>query len=183
MNFFRTKIPDVVICEPQVYNDERGYFFESFKKNDLENFLGYKVNFCQDNESKSDKGTLRGLHFQIEPFSQAKLIRVVSGSVIDVAVDLRKNSDTFGQHVKVEISSSNKKQLFIPKGFAHGFLSLENHTIFSYKVDNYYSADHDRGIIYNDKYLDINWSLSKTSLNLSSKDLDFPEFDFNKEYF
>ena len=183
MKFFKTDIPDVVICEPEVYNDERGYFFESFKQNDLENFLGYKVNFCQDNESKSNKGALRGLHFQIEPYSQAKLVRVISGSVIDIAVDLRKHSETFGKHVMVKISSSNKKQLFIPKGFAHGFLSLKNDTIFSYKVDNYYSPDHDCGIIYNDKYLDIKWPISENILNLSSKDLNFPNFNFEKEYF
>ncbi|MDA7914562.1 dTDP-4-dehydrorhamnose 3,5-epimerase, partial [Akkermansiaceae bacterium] len=121
MNFKQTKIPDVVICETKIFGDSRGYFFESFREDTLEKFIGYKVNFCQDNESKSDYGVLRGLHYQLPPSAQTKLVRVIEGRVLDVVVDIRKGSKTFGEHVAVELSGDNKKQLFIPKGFAHGF--------------------------------------------------------------
>ena len=182
MNFFRTKIPDVVICEPQVYNDERGYFFESFKKNDLEDFLGYKVNFCQDNESKSSFGVLRGLHYQLAPYAQTKIVRVISGAVLDVAVDIRKGSPTFGKHVSVELSEENKKQLIVPRGFAHGFVVLSEEAVFSYKVDNYYNLASDRGIASNDKSLGIDWKLNSNELKLSEKDLKQPLFK-NADYF
>ena len=170
MNFIRTKIPDVIICEPMVHGDSRGYFVETFRADKLEEFIGYTINFCQDNESKSSKGVLRGLHYQLAPDAQTKLVRVISGKVLDVAVDIRKGSPTFGQHVAVELSGENKRQLLIPRGFAHGFVVLEDNTTFAYKVDNYYSPEYDRGIVFDDKDLDIDWILNTSELNLSAKD-------------
>ena len=172
MKFSRAEISDVIIIEPKVFSDERGYFFESFKQNELNEFLGYDVNFCQDNESKSSFGVLRGLHYQESPFSQAKLVRVIQGSVLDVAVDIRKNSPTFGKHLAVELSEENKKQLFIPKGFAHGFVVLSETAIFSYKVDNYYNGEFDRGIAFDDIALDINWRIKKDDIKISLKDMN-----------
>lgn len=174
MNFIKTKIPDVIICEPKVFGDHRGYFTETFREDLLTEFLGYKINFCQDNESKSSKGVLRGLHYQLAPFAQTKLVRVISGRVLDVAVDIRKGSPTFGQHVAVELSEENKKQLLVPRGFAHGFVVLSDDTVFAYKVDNYYSPEKDRGILFNDPALNIDWQLSKEELKLSEKDTKQP---------
>ncbi|HIP30476.1 MAG TPA: dTDP-4-dehydrorhamnose 3,5-epimerase [Campylobacterales bacterium] len=174
MNFIRTKIPDVLVIEPQVHGDERGYFIETFRQEKLEDFLGFKVNFCQDNESKSSKGVLRGLHYQLAPAAQTKLVRVIQGSVLDVAVDIRKGSPTFGQHVTVELTAQNKKQMFIPRGFAHGFVVLEEDTIFTYKVDNYYSPKNDRG---------IDWILEKDKLNLSAKDKVQPKLNETNDLF
>ena len=171
MNFIRTQIPDVIIIEPKVHGDSRGYFVETFRQDKLEEFLGYKINFCQDNESKSSKGVLRGLHYQLHPAAQTKLVRVIQGRVLDVAVDIRKNSPTFGQHVAVELTNENKKQMLVPRGFAHGFIVLEDDTIFAYKVDNYYSPEYDRGIAFNDSSLNINWILNHDELNLSAKDI------------
>lgn len=151
--------------------DGRGYFMETFQDKELSNFLGYNIDFCQDNESKSSKGVLRGLHYQLAPFAQTKLVRVIQGKVLDVVVDIRKGSPTFGKHVKVLLSAENKLQLFIPKGFAHGFLVLEDDTIFSYKVDSYYSAEHDRGILFNDPFLGIDWGLEESLFSLSPKDI------------
>ena len=170
MKFTRTKIEDVVIIEPKVHGDSRGYFVETFRADKLEEFLGYKIDFCQDNESKSSKGVLRGLHYQLPPHAQTKLVRVIQGRVLDVAVDIRKGSPTFGEHVSVELSADNKKQLLVPRGFAHGFVVLEDDTIFAYKVDNYYSPECDRGIAFDDEALGIDWILHKESLNLSAKD-------------
>lgn len=174
MTFTRTEIPDVVIIEPKVHGDTRGYFVETFRQGKLEEFLGYKISFCQDNESKSSKGVLRGLHYQLYPAAQTKLVRVIQGRVLDVAVDIRKNSPTFGQHVAVELSGENKRQLLVPRGFAHGFVVLEDDTIFAYKVDNYYSPENDRGIAFNDLSLNINWILNHDELNLSDKDTKQP---------
>jgi dTDP-4-dehydrorhamnose 3,5-epimerase len=170
MTFTKTKIPEVVIIEPKVHGDDRGYFVETFRQDKLEEFIGYKIDFCQDNESKSSKGVLRGLHYQLAPAAQTKLVRVIQGSVLDVAVDIRKNSPTFGQYVAVKLTSENKKQLLVPRGFAHGFIVLEDDTTFAYKVDNYYSPQNDRGIAFDDKDLDIDWILNTTELNLSAKD-------------
>ncbi|MCW8838546.1 MAG: dTDP-4-dehydrorhamnose 3,5-epimerase [Thiovulaceae bacterium] len=170
MNFTRTEIEDVVICEPTVHGDERGYFVETFRGDKLEEFLGYKINFCQDNESKSSKGVLRGLHYQLAPAAQTKLVRVIQGRVLDVAVDIRKGSPTFGKHVAVELSSENKKQLLVPRGFAHGFVVLEDDTVFAYKVDNYYSPENDRGIAFDDSDINIDWQIEHSGLNLSAKD-------------
>ena len=170
MKFIRTAIPDVIIIEPQVFGDERGYFSETFRQDKLEDFLGYKLNFCQDNESKSDYGVLRGLHYQLSPFPQTKLVRVIHGNVLDVAVDARKGSPTFGQHVAIELSSENKRQLFVPRGFAHGFVVLSESATFAYKVDNYYSPQCDTGIAFDDAFLGIDWKLPKEQLKLSEKD-------------
>ncbi|MCT7481744.1 dTDP-4-dehydrorhamnose 3,5-epimerase [Aliarcobacter cryaerophilus] len=186
MTFTRTAIPDVVIIEPKVHGDSRGYFVETFRQDKLEEFLGYQINFCQDNESKSSKGVLRGLHYQLPPHAQTKLVRVISGRVLDVAVDIRKNSPTFGKYVAVELSGENKKQLLIPRGFAHGFVVLEDDTVFAYKVDNYYSPQCDRGIAFDDKNLNIDWILNHNELNLSPKDTKQPKlFDIkdDKEIF
>ncbi|MGJ0321147.1 dTDP-4-dehydrorhamnose 3,5-epimerase [Aliarcobacter cryaerophilus] len=186
MTFTRTAIPDVVIIEPKVHGDSRGYFVETFRQDKLEELLGYQINFCQDNESKSSKGVLRGLHYQLPPHAQTKLVRVISGRVLDVAVDIRKNSPTFGKYVAVELSGENKKQLLIPRGFAHGFVVLEDDTVFAYKVDNYYSPQCDRGIAFDDKNLNIDWILNHNELNLSAKDTTQPKlFDIkdDKEIF
>ena len=186
MTFTRTAIPDVVIIEPKVHGDSRGYFVETFRQDKLEEFLGYQINFCQDNESKSSKGVLRGLHYQLPPHAQTKLVRVISGRVLDVAVDIRKNSATFGQYVAVELNAENKKQLLVPRGFAHGFVVLEDDTVFAYKVDNYYSPQCDRGIAFDDENLNIDWILNHDELNLSAKDTKQPKlFDIkdDKEIF
>ena len=190
MTFTRTAIPDVVIIETKVHGDSRGYFVETFVSNKLEEFLGYQINFCQDNESKSSKGVLRGLHYQLPPYAQTKLVRVIHGRVLDVAVDIRKNSPTFGKYVAVELSGENKKQLLIPRGFAHGFVVLEDDTVFAYKVDNYYSPQCDRGIAFDDKDLNIDWILNHDELNLSAKDIKQPKlnetndlFEFGVDYY
>jgi dTDP-4-dehydrorhamnose 3,5-epimerase len=174
MQFTRTKIDDVVIIEPKVHGDDRGYFVETFRQDKLEAFLGFKVHFCQDNESKSSRGVLRGLHYQLAPASQTKLVRVIQGRVLDVAVDIRKGSPTFGQYVSVELSAENKRQLFVPRGFAHAFVVLEDDTIFAYKVDNYYSPQNDRGVAFNDPAIGIEWQIELDALKLSDKDTKQP---------
>ncbi|HFU75254.1 MAG TPA: dTDP-4-dehydrorhamnose 3,5-epimerase [Arcobacter sp.] len=183
MNFIRTEIEDVIIIEPSVHGDNRGYFVETFRADKLEKFLGYKIKFCQDNESKSSRGVLRGLHYQLHPAAQTKLVRVISGRVLDVAVDIRKDSPTFGQHVSVELSGENKKQLLVPRGFAHGFVVLEDDTIFAYKVDNYYSPENDRGILFSDESLGIDWKIDYDELNLSMKDKVQPKLFETKDLF
>jgi dTDP-4-dehydrorhamnose 3,5-epimerase len=190
MNFIRTAIPDVVIIEPKVHGDSRGYFVETFRADKLEEFLGYKINFCQDNESKSSKGVLRGLHYQLHPAAQTKLVRVIQGKVLDVAVDIRKGSPTFGKHVAVELSAENKRQLLVPRGFAHGFVVLEDDTIFAYKVDNYYAPQNDRGIAFDDEELGIDWLILKEELLLSEKDTKHAKlsetediFDYKVDYY
>ena len=170
MEIVKTSIEGLVVIEPKVYADERGYFMESYKESFIkENFP--KIRFIQDNESKSSYGVLRGLHFQKPPFEQTKLVRVIEGEVLDVAVDLRKNSPTFGNWESVILSGDNKKQFFVPKGFAHGFVVLSDKAIVSYKVDNPYSLKHESGIIYDDDKLKINWTIPKSDLKLSEKDL------------
>ena len=170
MRFTRCVVPDVILIEPEVHGDERGYFVETFRKDKFEEFVGFGINFCQDNESKSKYGVLRGLHYQLPPFAQSKLIRVISGSILDIALDIRIDSPTFGQHVAVKLDSISKHQLFIPRGFAHGFVTLSDEAIFAYKVDNYYSKPHDRGIAFNDTALGIDWLLKSEELILSGKD-------------
>ena len=182
MQFKRLAIPDVVLCEPKVYGDQRGYFSETFRQDKLEAFLGFNVLFCQDNESKSSYGVLRGLHYQLIPFAQTKLVRVIEGKVLDVAVDIRKDSPTFGQNVAVELSAENKHQLFIPRGFAHGFIVLSETAVFAYKVDNYYNPKADRGLAFNDETLNIDWKLPFEDLKLSAKDLVQPKFK-DAQYF
>jgi len=175
MQFIRTAIEDVVIIEPEVHGDERGYFVETFREDKLETFLGFKVNFCQDNESKSSRGVLRGLHYQLPPAAQTKLVRVIKGRVVDVAVDIRKGSPTFGKYVAVELSEENKRQLFVPRGFAHAFVVLEDETVFAYKVDNYYSPENDRGLAFDDPAIGIEWPIEPAELKLSDKDKRQPK--------
>ncbi len=183
MKFTPQSISDVVLIEPTVHGDNRGYFIETFRQDLFEGALGYQVNFIQDNESKSTKGVLRGLHYQLPPYTQAKLVRVIEGSVLDVAVDIRKSSPTFGQHVAVELTAENKHQLFVPHGFAHGFVVLSDSTTFAYKVDNYYAPDHDRGIVFNDQDLAIDWQLPLEILQLSDKDKAHPTLANAKDLF
>ncbi len=170
MRFIKSDIPDIIIIEPIIFSDNRGYFEETYRKDKLEEAIGYSVDFVQDNESKSTYGVLRGLHFQLPPFAQSKLVRVIKGKILDVAVDIRKGSPTFGKYVSIELSEENKRMVFIPRGFAHGFVVLSDEAIFSYKVDNYYSKENDCGIAYNDPSLGIDWQLDTDSLNLSEKD-------------
>jgi len=175
MEIIKTNIEGLVIIKPKVYEDERGYFMESFKESFIKkNFPN--INFIQDNESKSSFGVLRGLHFQSPPFDQTKLVRVIKGKVLDVAVDLRKNSKTFGKWESVILSGKNKKQLLIPKGFAHGFIVHSNKAIFSYKVDTPYKKESEKGIIYNDKSLNIDWGIDEKEIIISQKDLNLKEF-------
>ncbi len=190
MNFIRTDISDIIIIEPKVHGDERGYFVETFRQDKFEEFLGFSVNFCQDNESRSKHGVLRGLHYQLAPFAQSKIVRVIDGKVLDVAVDIRVGSPTFGKHVAVELSGKNKRQMFIPRGFAHGFVVLTESCTFTYKVDNYYSPECDRGIYFNDPALGIDWKIETESLNLSVKDTKQPKlsettdlFEYGKNYY
>lgn len=183
MNFIRTKIKDIVICEPKVNGDDRGYFVETFREDKLQEFLGYKINFCQDNESKSSRGVLRGLHYQLPPYAQTKLVRVIQGRVLDIAVDIRKGSPTFAKHVSVELSGENKRQLLVPRGFAHGFVVLEDDTVFAYKVDNYYNLECDRGIAFDDKDIAIDWQISDDELNLSAKDKKQPKLRETSDLF
>jgi dTDP-4-dehydrorhamnose 3,5-epimerase len=183
MKFTRTNISDVIICEPKVHGDERGYFVETFRQDKLEDFLGFKINFCQDNESKSSFGVLRGLHYQLPPNAQTKLVRVIEGEVLDIAVDIRKGSSTFGQYVSVKLTGANKKQLFVPRGFAHGFVVLSQSATFSYKVDNYYSPECDRGIDFSDKDFNIDWQIELSKLQLSDKDKKQPAFKTNNQLF
>lgn len=170
MNVIKTKIPDVLIFEPKVFSDERGFFFESFNQKIFEEAVGRKVEFVQDNHSKSSKGVLRGLHYQLEPYAQGKLVRCVVGEVFDVAVDIRKSSSTFGKWVGVNLSSENKRQLWIPEGFAHGFLVLSETAEFVYKTTNFYSYPHERSIIWSDSNINISWPLPNSMINLSKKD-------------
>lgn len=171
-----TKLKGCFILEPQVFIDKRGYFVESYNQNTFNKALGLDINFIQDNESQSSKGVLRGFHYQLGEYAQAKLVRVIKGKVLDVVVDLRPNSSTFGEHISIELSEQNKTQFFIPRGFAHAFLVLEDETIFSYKCDNFYNKASEAGIIYNDKDLAIDWSFSNEELIISDKDKNLPKF-------
>ena len=173
MEFKKSSIDGVYVIEPRIFTDARGYFFEAWKQAEFEEHIG-KVNFVQDNESKSSRGVLRGLHYQKGDYSQAKLVRVIKGCVLDVAVDIRKSSPTFGQHVMVELSGENKRQFFIPRGFAHGFLVLSDEAIFTYKVDNVYAPQADAGIRWNDPALGINWPIDPKEVLTSEKDLKQP---------
>ena len=169
MNYIQTEIDGVWLIEPNVYSDERGYFMEAFKKEEFEAKIG-PVDFVQDNESKSSFGVLRGLHYQKGEYSQAKLVRVLKGKVLDVAVDLRRSSPTFGKHVSALLSEENKRQFFIPRGFAHGFVVLSEEAVFMYKVDNKYAPQAEASIVYNDETLGIDWMLGESQMLLSPKD-------------
>jgi len=176
MNIVETFIPDLVIIEPKVFEDQRGYFFESYSAESLKK-AGINTVFVQDNESKSSFGVLRGLHYQLAPYAQTKLVRVVQGEVFDVAVDLRKNSPTFGKWYGLVLSAENKKQLFVPQGFAHGFAVLSETAVFSYKCDNYYSPKAERGILYNDPKLNIDWNIDLSKAIISPKDQVHPDLE------
>ena len=176
MTIKETKLKGCFVLEPNVFYDNRGYFFESFNKNTFEKFIGQKINFVQDNQSHSVFGVVRALHYQRGDYAQAKLVRVLSGTVLDVAVDIRKNSPTFGEHISIELSAENKKQLFIPKGFAHGFVTISETAEFFYKCDNYYNKAAEGGIIYNDDELEIDWGVPNQKIKVSDKDLVLPEF-------
>ncbi|AGS39732.1 dTDP-4-dehydrorhamnose 3,5-epimerase [Cycloclasticus zancles] len=190
MKFVKQCIPDIIVIEPSLHGDTRGYFMETFRQDLFEAAVGHTVNFVQDNESKSSEGVLRGLHFQLAPHAQSKLVRVIEGSVLDVAVDIRIGSPNFGRYVTVELTAENNKQLFIPRGFAHGFVVLSETATFSYKVDNYYSPESDRGIAFDDPLLNINWRLSNEQLVLSDKDTKQPNltqlpecFNYSTNYY
>jgi dTDP-4-dehydrorhamnose 3,5-epimerase len=170
MEVTQTYLKGCFIIEPQVFGDERGCFFESFNKNKFRKLTGIEIEFVQDNEAFSNRGVIRGLHFQKGQFAQAKLVRVVKGVVLDVTLDLRPDSKTFGKYFSIILSSENKKQLFVPRGFAHGYAALEDHTVFSYKCDNYYNKESESGVIYNDTDLDIDWMLEENEIQLSKKD-------------
>lgn len=171
MEYIKTAIPDVWILEPRVFNDPRGYFMETWRETDFNAAIGHDVHFVQDNQSMSSRGVLRGLHFQKGADSQAKLVRVLHGTVVDVAVDLRHDSPTFGRHVLVELSAENKRQLFIPRGFAHGFQVLSDTAVFTYKVDNHYAPQSECSIRYDDPTIGIQWPITGEELLLSEKDL------------
>ena len=176
MKVTETFLKGCFILEPKVFGDKRGNFFEIFNQKEFEKETGLKINFVQDNQSFSQKGVLRGLHMQKGIHAQTKLVRVVKGKVLDVVVDLRKNSSTFGKHFSIELSGENNKQLFVPRGFLHGFIALKDNTIFSYKCDNYYHLEAEDGVIFNDKDLNIDWMLGESEIQLSGKDKDFTAF-------
>ena len=177
MKIEETFLKGCFIIEPTIFEDKRGYFFESFNSKHFKKLTNIDVNFVQDNEALSNKGVLRGLHFQKGDNAQAKLVRVIKGKVLDVVVDLRKSSETFGKSFSIVLSEENKKQLFVPRHFAHGYSVLEDNTIFSYKCDNYYNPDFESGLIYNDEELNINWGLKKSELLVSQKDLKLKKFN------
>ena len=190
MKIIKTDIPDLLIVEPEVFGDNRGYFFESFSQRKFEEATGVKVDFVQDNESKSCYGVLRGLHFQKPPYCQSKLVRVVKGAVLDVAVDIRKGSPTFGQHVAVELTEDNHRQFFVPRGFAHGFVVLTDEVIFQYKCDNFYAPQHEGAIAWDDPDLGIDWKVPADKIILSAKDTCHPRlkdaqwlFDYNEKLY
>ena len=176
MNITETYLKGCFILEPTIFDDGRGSFFESFNQQNFEQKTGLQINFVQDNQSISQRGVLRGLHLQKGIHAQTKLVRVIKGKVLDVAVDFRKDSSTYGKHFSIELSGENNKQLFVPRGFLHGFVTLENNTIFSYKCDNYYNKEAEDGVIYNDKDLNIDWKLDETEIVLSEKDIILPKF-------
>lgn len=179
MNIIRTDIPDLLIIEPDIYGDSRGYFFESFSRRKFEEATGIKVDFVQDNESRSSYGVVRGLHFQKSPYAQAKLVRVVRGRVRDIAVDLRPDSPTFGKYHAIELSEDDHRQFFIPKGFAHGFSVLSEDAVLQYKCDEYYAPESEGGIAWNDPDLDIDWQIPEDKMIISPKDQNHPTL---KEY-
>jgi len=175
VNVIQTSIPDILIFEPKVFGDERGYFLETYRQDVIEQHVG-RVHFVQDNESKSSYGVLRGLHFQRPPYTQSKLVRVVFGQVLDVAVDLRIGSPWYGRHVAVELDAAKKNMLWIPKGFAHGFVVLSEDAVFAYKCDNYYAPDYDGGVLWNDPDLAVDWKIPTADIQVSEKDAKQPEF-------
>ena len=189
MNIKTTPFKEVFILNPNVYLDDRGAFMESFNEREVENLLGRKIAFCQDNQTVSKKGVLRGLHYQLPPFSQTKLVRVIQGKVLDVVVDIRKGSPTFGQHFSCELSAENQVQLYIPRGFAHGFITLSETSIFMYKVDQFYNVESEGSITPNDPALGIDWQIPQLDWIQSEKDKNHPTlaeamlFDYNEDLY
>jgi dTDP-4-dehydrorhamnose 3,5-epimerase len=181
MNFTPTKLDGCFVIEPKIFNDERGYFLESFNENTFQNGIGQQVHFVQDNQSFSTKGVLRGLHYQTGDYAQAKLVRVLQGEVLDVAVDIRPNSKSYGEHVSVLLSAEKQNQFFIPRGFAHGFLVLSETATFFYKCDNFYNKESEGGIIYNDNSLKIDWQFPLNELIISEKDATLPTIENAKK--
>lgn len=177
MKVIETKLKGCFIIEPAIYNDSRGYFFESFNLQKFIDSTGLDINFVQDNEAYSTKGALRGLHYQVGEFAQAKLVRVLEGKVLDVVVDLRENSETYGESFSLELSRENKKQLFVPRGFAHGYVVLSDTATFFYKCDNFYKKEAEGGIIYNDPNIDIDWRIDQKGLIISDKDKELPTLE------
>ena len=176
MNLIKTTLDGLVVLKPTIFKDNRGYFMESYNQKNINKLVG-NVNFVQDNESESSRGVLRGLHFQKPPYAQAKLVRCLKGSVLDVVLDLRKDSKTYGIFETTLLTEENKKQLFIPKGFAHGFVVISETAIFSYKVDNYYNPDSESGVLWNDLDLNIDWKINKKEITVSEKDKNLPTFN------
>ena len=181
MKFIQTKLKDCFIIEPKIFFDQRGYFIESYNKNTFENGIGQSINFVQDNQSHSSKGVLRGLHYQTGGHAQAKLVRVLHGEVLDVVVDIRPESETYGQHVSVLLSAENQLQFFVPRGFAHGFLVLSETATFFYKCDNFYNKDSEGGLMYNDPKLGIDWQFSAENLIISEKDQVLPNLENSRK--
>ena len=177
MIFTETKLKGCFVIEPKIINDDRGYFMESYNEKTFQNGIGAEVKFVQDNQSYSSKGVLRGLHYQVEQHAQAKLVRVLQGSVLDVAVDLRPNSETFGQYESIELSGENQKQFFVPRGFAHGFLVLSETATFFYKCDNFYNKESEGGLIYNDPNINIDWQFETENFLISDKDKLLPNLE------
>lgn len=182
MIFLKTEIDGLVICVPKKHYDNRGHFFESFRKDLFEDFIGHKINFCQENFSESKFGVLRGLHFQKKPFSQSKLVSVIKGKILDVVVDIRKESRHYGKNFCIELDDVDNKQLFIPKGFAHGFIVLSDSAKVSYKVDNFYNPKAESGLNYNDPDLNINWRVSNDLIIVNKKDISYPLFNSNNHF-
>ena len=179
----KVDIEGIIVFTPEIYTDLRGHFFESFNASIFAELTGLNISFIQDNESYSKFGVLRGLHYQTPPYQQGKLIRVVQGKVLDVSVDVRENSDTYGQCFSIELSQDNKKQVYIPAGFAHGFVTLSEMAVFSYKCTNFYNKSSESGIIYNDRNLNIDWKIDKEKIIISEKDENLPEFENHTKFF
>lgn len=177
MKFVESNISGLIICEPKKIKDHRGFFTESFRKDLFENFLGYKIDFCQENLSESKYGVLRGLHFQKEPYAQSKLISVINGKILDVVVDIRKNSKFYGKSFSIELDAITNKQLFIPKGFAHGFITLSKVARVSYKANNYYNPAYEEGLNYNDPKLEIDWKVDRKFIVINEKDKNYSSFN------
>ncbi len=180
MKIETTKIPDLIVLSPKIFFDDRGYFYESYNKNSFKNTTGLDIDFVQDNESKSSRGVVRGLHYQLPPYAQSKLIRVIKGEILDVAVDIRENSETYGEVFSIILNEDNKKMLFIPRGFAHGFSVLSEKAIINYKCDNFYNKSSESGIIYNDSSLNIDWKIKDAII--SEKDKSHPSFGNHIKY-
>ena len=179
MKFIKCDLPGLIICEPKKLKDERGFFTESFRKDLFENYLGRKVDFCQENLSESSYGVLRGMHFQKEPHAQSKLVSVLKGKIQDVVIDIRKNSKFYGKSFSIMLDDISNRQLFVPKGFAHGFVVLSELARVSYKVDNYYNPSSEEGLNYNDPQLNIDWKIDKKEIQINSKDCNYSDFNSN----